>query len=142
MSKNFDDLFNEFFDQNNNFKENDSLGKFRDIKDKITDMVNQLKHFGENLNSDDDEISKELGKPDSVHYFSDEHLFFEKSVWKTPTGDIIRIIGSDKPFKNSDNKENTKNLEKQLEEAINNEEYELAAQLRDKIKENKKDLDN
>ena len=80
-----------------------------------------------------------LGKPDRIETFSDGHLFFEKKIWSTPSGDIVKVIVSDRPFEtNIPTTVKIKSLQEQLDEAIANEDYLKAAEIRDLINPPKK----
>jgi excinuclease UvrABC helicase subunit UvrB len=129
MDKNFNDLFDEFF-----FKKNLSDSDFyKKININIKQLFDLLKNV--KTNEIDGKTDMSLGEPDSVESYSDGFFFFEKKVWHTPNGDIIKITASD----NTDNlHEPEKTLQEQLDEAINNENYEKAAQIRDLMNPPKK----
>jgi excinuclease UvrABC helicase subunit UvrB len=142
MDKNFDDLFNEFFGKKNNLFE-DRSSKMRDEAKKIIEM---LENFSKTNGSIDENIERmmdqNLGVPDEVVNFQDGELFFEKRIWHTPTGDLVKVIVTDKPFLNEKTKPtkkvSEKPLQQQLDEAVANEEYEKAANIRDLINPPKK----
>lgn len=131
MSK-FDDLFNDFLNDANNKKQNpDILGdlfkKILNLDDSTTkNMINS--------------IDSKLGKPKEIENFEENGLFYQKQIWETKHGQIIKTIVSETPFKE---KKVRIPLEKQLEKAVEEENYELAVKLRDRIskretKKNKK----
>lgn len=133
--KNFDDLFNKFFGRDK--KEEEFINK--EAK-KIIDMINNFKHInpngnytGEELNKLDEELDTKLGEPDDIEYSSDGEMYFEKRMWYKPLGVIIKTLVSDEPFQTINLKPDLP-LNEQLEIAVNEENYELAAELRDKIK--------
>jgi hypothetical protein len=137
MDKNFDDLFNEFFKRNS---------PFGDFKTWMNDAESIFKMFGHALNDSFDEsleqeLEKNLGKPDEVRYFTQNGMYFEKSIWHTQNGDMVKTVMSDDPSVFGDNiefedenistKKKEKPLELQLEEALEREDYERAAEIRD-----------
>lgn len=128
--ENFDDLFNKFFGKKK--KEEEFMDK--EAK-KIIDMINSFKNIngdgnytGEELEKLDDELEIKLGEPDEIEYSTDGEMYFEKRMWYNPLGVIIKTLVSDEPL------EPELPLEEQLEKAVSVENYELAAELRDKIK--------
>jgi len=131
--ENFDDLFNKFFGKKK--EEDDFLNK--EAK-KIIDMIDSFKHIkpdgnytGDELNKLDEELDTQLGEPDDIEYSSDGEMYFEKRMWYKPLGVIIKTLVSDEPLGPP---EAELPLEEQLENAVQVENYELAAELRDKIK--------
>jgi hypothetical protein len=129
----FDDLFNKFFGEKK--KEDDFINK--EAK-KIIDMIDSFKHInpdgnytGDELNKLDEELDTQLGEPDDIEYSSDGEMYFEKRMWYKPLGVIIKTLVSDEPLGPP---EAELPLEEQLENAVQVENYELAAELRDKIK--------
>ena len=133
--ENFDDLFNKFFGKKK--EEDDFINK--EAK-KIIDMIDSLKHItpdgnytGDELNKLDEELDTQLGEPDDIEYSSDGEMYFEKRMWYKPLGVIIKTLVSDEPFEAINLKPELP-LNEQLEIAVNEENYELAAELRDKIK--------
>lgn len=133
--ENFDDLFNKFFGKKK--EEDDFLNK--EAK-KIIDMIDSFKHIkpdgnytGDELNKLDEELDTQLGEPDDIEYSSDGEMYFEKRMWYKPLGVIIKTLVSDEPFEAINLKPELP-LNEQLDIAVNEENYELAAELRDKIK--------
>ena len=127
MSK-FDELFNDFMNDGSNNK--DESG---DI------MANLFKKLS-NLNSFDKngimgELNESLGEPDEFKNFEKNGVFYQKQIWNTKHGQVIKTVISDVPFKET--KPTTKKtripLEIQLETAVKEENYELAVKLRDRI---------
>lgn len=144
MDKSFDDLFNEFFGRRkNNF--DDELAKRieeeRRIIDSLTNFIQS--NQGENLEK---MFDQNLGEPDEIENFQDGDLFFERRIWNTPTGQIMKLLVSDDPSKfikqTQTQKVNKKVVEKtleiQLQEAVEAEDFEKAAQIRDLINPPKK----
>ena len=149
MGKTFDELFNDFFkkdDEKPKEKPFDKLEEFLNNlgfskRDEVTnkDEINNILSKFTDLTHIPDDVEKmldgSLGEPDSVEFFNDGHLSFEKKIWHTEKGDLIKVnvveIEDIEPV-------NEKSLDEQLEEAIEKEDYEKAAAIRDSIKKNKK----
>jgi len=133
--ENFDDLFNEFLGKNDeNDKDDDFL--INETK-KIIDMIESFKNInpdgtytGDELDKLDDELGDKLGEPDNIEYSTDGEMYIEKRMWFKPSGVIIKTLISDEPLE----KKPELPLEQQLQNALELEDYELAADLRDKIK--------
>jgi hypothetical protein len=133
--ENFDDLFNEFLGKNDkNDKDDDFL--INETK-KIIDMIESFKNInpdgtytGAELDKLDDELGDKLGEPDNIEYSTDGEMYIEKRMWFKPSGVIIKTLISDEPLE----KKPELPLEQQLQNALELEDYELAADLRDKIK--------
>jgi TusA-related sulfurtransferase len=139
MDKTFDDLFNEFFNRRTPFNPQNNADRMREDIKKMMDMLNNF----DSSNDIDEALEKQmdttLGKPDRIETFSDGHLFFEKKIWSTPSGDIVKVIVSDRPFAtNIPTTVKIKSLQEQLDEAIANEDYLKAAEIRDLINPPKK----
>ena len=130
--ENFDDLFNEFLgknDENDDFLTNETK--------KIIDMIESFKNInpdgtytGAELDKLDDELDDKLGEPDNIEYSTDGEMYFEKRMWYKASGVIIKTLISDEPLE----KIPELSLQEQLQKALDVEDYELAAELRDKIK--------
>lgn len=137
----FDDLFNKYFgkkEPENQSNENNLNSQ----EEKINSMVDRFKEinpkgdiYGDEVDKLDEQLDKELGEPDKIEHTSDGLVYFEKRMWFQPHGIIIKTLISDVPFVEVE--QDTNSLEDDLEDAIKNEDYELAANLRDKIKKRK-----
>ncbi len=140
-NKSFNELFNEFF-KRNNIKPEDKLDD--SIKDDAKRMIDMLKKFTDfdginGINeSMEESFDSELGKPDKIEFFNEGNLFFERRIWITPHGTIEKLIGSDDPTLINKPPVNEKSLQLKLDEAVNSENYEKAAAIRDEIKKLKK----
>jgi hypothetical protein len=125
MFNEFDKLFNEFFNRNS-------------VKTELEKVIKAIKKFKE-INSDEElenEIENELGEPHSVETYEEDGLYFTKYMWHTSHGTFVKITASDEPNVNlttGKHKVKAKSLQEQLEEAIEAEDYLLAANLRDQI---------
>lgn len=127
---NFDDLFNNFFNRDDE-EENNPID---DNAKEIINMINDFKEVdpdSEYGNIIDDELDFKLGEPDNIQYFEEGGMYYEKRTWFMEHGMIMKTIASDEPL------EPLPSLEEQLAIAINDEEYETAAKLRDQIKKDK-----
>lgn len=133
MDNNFDDLFNEFFKNNESENKNFDEAKTDNIK-KLMDMLNDFGHVSD-YNSPT-ELDAKLGEPDKVESFEEDGFQFEKRIWYVPGGEIVCVAMLDIPLNEKPTK--VKTLDEQLEEAIENEDYEIAANIRDAIKKEKK----
>lgn len=137
----FDDLFNKFFGGKKNKKENDDneSSDFNKAKDdnikKLIEMISNMEEVTDSHIAG--QIDDELGEADRVEYYEEDGVFFEKKTWKVFGGEMVKVIMSDEPF-NTKKVEPTLTLQEQLEEAVKNEEYEIAANIRDAIKKEEK----
>ena len=137
----FDDLFNRFFGGKRNQKKNkkEEISDFDEAKnDNIKKLIEMLDSMEEVTNSETaKQIDDNLGEPDRVEYYEEKGMFFEKKVWRVFGGEMVKVIISDEPFEVKKN-EPTLTLKEQLDEAIKNEDYEIAANIRDAIKKEEK----
>lgn len=131
MSK-FDDLFNDFMGDKSNKKRSES-------DDMMTNLFKKLSEIGdgdiiEQLKSNK-AFDSTLGEPTKVINYEEDGVYYQKKIWETKHGQIIKTIISDVPFyeKNNKTKKTRVPLELQLETAVSKENYELAAKLRDRI---------
>ena len=141
MDKSFDDLFNEFF----NKRKADSNDR---MKEEARKIIESLTNFVQSDKTENIErmFDQNLGEPDEIENYQEGDLFFERRVWHTETGDIIKLLVSDNPdnfITKTQNKKPTqkvvkKTLEIQLDEALAVEDFERAAELRDLINPPKK----
>lgn len=141
--KNFGDLFNQFFGGKRNKKKNDDESTdFNKSKDenmkKIFDIISSMEDVtGSNIGNDLDE---KLGEPNKIEYYEEDGMYFEKKTWDVFGGEMVKVVMSDEPFDKIlvEKEEITLSLQEQLEEAVKNEEYEIAANIRDAIKKEEK----
>lgn len=137
MSKTFDELFNEFFKKNKVKPEQKIQDEF---KNEAMDLLNMLTGNLANNNIDEDiekHFDENLGKPDSIEFYNEGDVFFEKRTWYTDKGNLVKLIVSDEPNL-PPQEEKERDLETELNNALENEEYEKAAIIRDLIKKRKK----
>jgi len=127
MDKTFDELFNDFF-KRPSIKDNEF---FKKIREEAKKMIKSMSKFEDISNKTEEEMEELLGEPDEIETTFDGVFYYEKKIWHTENGDIVVVSASKEPFV-YDKKEKT--LEEQLEEAISIEDYEKAAEIRDKIK--------
>ena len=145
--KSFDDLFDEFFN------EKKPLNSLHDEIKKIIDSLANFKKPEPKLDfkteigkmDNEEQIAKFLGidlsNPTSVEEFTENGLKFSKLTWETPRGRFVKVVVSDVIDGDTalmSTGPKAKSLEEQLQEAVDNEDYELAITLRDKIKSQKK----
>jgi hypothetical protein len=124
MGKTFDELYDDFFNKNSK-----SINKTNTKKDDLFDMLT-------NLNKLEEQIEK-MGKPDKIEFYNENDVFFEKRIWYTENGDIVKLIISDEPFIEIPTIKE-KSLQEKLTEAIAEEDYEKAVEIRNEINKNKK----
>ena len=120
---NFNDLFDDF------------IGGFKDLNKETEKLINLLNSISEKQNGIEnihDDIESSLGEPDILENFEKDGVFYTKMIWKTAGGLVIKTIMDDTPF-------NEKTLEEKLQDALNEEDYELAAKIRDLIEKDKKE---
>lgn len=114
-------FFDDFFESD--FSSMESVFKF----------LNSLKedNLGNELNSD---LTK--SKPTEKTTYTEDGYTYEKTVWKSKNGKMVKLtmIGSPKE-KELTSKDKLKQLKKDLEVAVENQEFETAIKLRDSIKE-------
>jgi len=125
MNKDFDELYNEFFG-----------GKGKDDDDEMK----RAKKLIENLNNFDDAdidgfnpYENELGEADEVHTFIENGYTFKKSTWNLEEGQVVKVEMTSSPMDIGFTPKKKLTLEEKLSLAIENEEYEEAAILRDNI---------
>jgi len=136
MAKTFDELFNEFFKKNNIKPEQEINDDFKNHAMNLLSMLN-----GQMDNSIDEDAEKEidnqLGKPDSIEFYNEGDVFFEKRTWYTDKGNLVKLIVTDEP-NIPRQEEKPRDLAVELSNALENEEYEKAAIIRDLINKRKK----
>jgi excinuclease UvrABC helicase subunit UvrB len=136
MSKLFDDLFNDFFGRRKNIKKEDKEKPEPENNSIYSSSSNDINRLIDMLSSNET-IDEKLGEPTNVEYYEEDGMFFERKTWKNVYGgEIIKTAISDQPF-NETSKIKTKSLQELLLDAVNNEDYEEAARLRDEINKEK-----
>jgi hypothetical protein len=125
----FDDLFDDFMNNLGNNKKDKDKNLINDIFDKFSD----LNSFDKDLIIDG--LNETLGEPDKLENYEENGVYFQKQIWNTKHGQVIKTILSDVPFskEKSRRREIKIPLEVQLETAVKEENYELAVKLRDRI---------
>ena len=135
--KAFDELYDEFFggDKPKKSRRNKKESKPKRFGDDIGKMIESLSSFRQITNPEEQyQIDNEYGPADKVEYFTEDDLFFKRSTWVVEDGEIVKLEVSDVPF----DEEEAKSLEELLQEALDSENYELAAEIRDEMNKNKK----
>jgi len=134
---NFDNIFGSFFNENND-KNNGDEKKFSDfLKNMMRDSFMDKKKL-------EDSIDDNLGNPSKIESYNEGSLFFEVKTWDTPNGKVIQTfvtedssLGHLNQLTSKENKKEKKDIAlitRNLEKAVREENYELAAQLRDELK--------
>ena len=135
--KTFDELYDEFFGgdkpkKSRRSKKKPDTGK---LGEEMKRMIESLSKFRQITDADEQfEIDNEYGPADKVEFFTEDDLFFKRSTWVVEDGEIVKLEVSDTPF----DVEEPKSLEELLQEALEVENYELAAEIRDEMNKNKK----
>jgi excinuclease UvrABC helicase subunit UvrB len=129
----FDNLYNEFLDNSDDDKNDDLVNE--EAK-KILDMISNFKQPVNEMDADklDKELEANLGDPDVIEYYKEEDFYVERRIWYKNSGMIIKTLMNDVPFENANYFKEPIDLEKELDEALKLENYELAVTLRDQIK--------
>lgn len=142
MREDFDSLFNKFFGKK---KRLDSFDEEQDMQP-IDDLIDKLNSF--HVVTEDTQNSiyeKDLGEPDEIERYEEDGYVFEKMVWYVNGGTVIKVNMITTPFdvENIYEVEDKLYLQQKLDMAVNEERYEDAVILRDKIKdlEEKDNLD-
>lgn len=121
----FDDLFDKFFGRNRKNKKEEPQSPINsDFVDNLMKSINDMGNFDKNF-----------GPPTKVEYFESDGVFYKRDIWEIDGGEMVHLVGSNEPFQ----KESiVLTYDEQLVIALENEDYEEAAILRDKINLNKK----
>jgi hypothetical protein len=129
----FDNLYNEFLDNSDDDKNDDLVNE---EANKILDMISNFKQPVNEMDADklDKELEANLGDPDVIEYYKEEDFYVERRIWYKNSGMIIKTLMNDVPFENANYFKEPIDLEKELDEALKLENYELAVTLRDQIK--------
>ena len=119
MENEFDGLFDDFFGD----------------EEKIKKLIDRLNNFNE-LGSH--EMKKRSDKPDKIEKFEKNGIKYIRSTWFVDGGKIVRVDTVD-DIEDAEivDSFSIKSLEQLLNEAIENEEYEKAAEIRNKINKKK-----
>lgn len=139
MDKSFDDFFNEFFGLPNK-------PDFNLFNDEIMKMLNKMTKHPDFFS---DKFNEDLGKPDKVSCVEENGLYIQTSIWYTDKGEVVKTIVSDDPNAFRENpilekkqdkteQQDLDTLKLELEKALEVEDFEKAAHLRDLINPPKK----
>jgi hypothetical protein len=138
--ENFDDLFNDFFN-NGSPKRKRKKTSDSSKKEESPDNLNGIRDLMDLLSNLDSSVDLEekLGPPTSVSRFIDKDgVEFEEKKWDTKDGVVTRthMVSYETPeseYYRQHNSDDVATIKKQLKKAIDNENYELAAKLRDQL---------
>lgn len=86
MGDKFDDFFNEFF---GNGKENNDESNEDEKFDK--EQNESVEKFINMISESDGNIEDTFGNPDEIEYFEEDNFYFERRIWNTVGGRIIKI---------------------------------------------------
>ncbi len=123
MSSIFDDLFDKFFNRKQKKTEEPKEEESKISEDFVKKLMDSINAMGD--------FDKNFGTPTKVEYYEEDGVYFKREIWNVNGGEMIHVVGSMEPF--TDDVTNLP-IDKQLEIALENENYEEAAILRDKIK--------
>lgn len=119
MFEDFDELFEKYFNNGKN-----KASSFDELFNEMFFDLNKTHLLNEKFKEGD----SDLGPPDKVLEITDENgTSFTKTIWNTPLGYIVKV-------ESSEYKGNDITLEEKLKVAIETENYEEAAKIRDEIK--------
>ena len=121
MFEDFDELFESYFNKRKN-----KMSSFDELFNEMFFKLNKSYLLNEKFKEDD----SDLGPPDKVLEITENGTSFTKSIWNTPLGYIVKV-------ELSEDKEKDMSLEEKLKAAIECENYEEAAKIRDEIKKMK-----
>jgi hypothetical protein len=122
MSSIFDDLFDKFFNRRKTKKKPPE----KEVLKPNTDFVNKLMKSIKDMEN----FEKNFGPATKVEYYEKDGVYYRREIWKIDGGEMVHVVGQTHPFKEEAPK---LSIEEQLAIAIENEDYEEAAILRDKI---------
>jgi hypothetical protein len=134
MREDFDSLFNKFFGKNKQFNQPNKEGDVEPMEG----LINNLNSFHPVTPSiTENNYEKDLGEPNEVEEFEEDGYVFEKLVWYVNGGTVIKVNMITTPFdvENIYEVEDKLYLQQKLDMAVNEERYEDAVILRDKIKD-------
>jgi hypothetical protein len=124
MSKINDDDFDALL---NNDENNENETPKKTPPKAFSDFMRSLL---ESMTDDNSNFQDKYGEPSSIEYSKDEDgHYIQKKIWQIDGGEVVEVNGSLTPFKDGPQP----SLEELLAEAIEAEDYTLAATLRDKI---------
>lgn len=132
MDKTFNELFDDFFKRDNEKPKITLDDKVKDDVKKIIDILSQTQGPSSIDESMEQQMDESLGKPDRIEFYNEGSMFYEKRIWNTPNGKLVKLIVSDDPTL-IEPPIPEKSLDEQLKEAVESEDFEKAAELRDKI---------
>ena len=125
----FDDLFNDFINPKNKKGKKD-VPFISELKN-LMDALNNFKTFDP---EEGEEIQSQLGEPDEVQKFTEDGMYFTRLIWNTPHGKFIKVVATNDPDAfELPTFDKPKSLQEQLDEALEAEDYLLAAKLRDEM---------
>lgn len=120
----FDDLFDKFFGRKPKQEEPKSEPDSAIPNDFVFKLLNSLQ--------EEDGFSTNFGPPTLVEYYEKDGIYFKRETWEIEGGGkMSHLMGSKQPF---EDEPIVLTYDEQLAIALENENYEEAAILRDKIK--------
>lgn len=123
MFEDFDELYNKYFGKR---YPSDRMKEIMDMMNKLNEGI----EFG-GLSDLENDFNNELGEPTSVDKFEENGYVFERTTWDTEHGKMMKV---ELLYRVGDEPKPELTLEEKLQLAIEEENYEEAAKLRDIIK--------
>lgn len=123
MKNTFDQLYDEFMAPYGPQKISTSL---------IQRVMDNMPFLEPSSEEAEDYLFDVLGKPSEIHYFERDGLYYQQNVWDAEHGKILCNIPYDSP------PEGMYNLDEELKIALEKEDYERAAEIRDLINKKNK----
>jgi len=139
MTDKFDELFNDFLGKNNKKKILRKDAKNQEFDAEKEEQIKGLINMLDNIEHVDS-IDEQLGEPDKIETFEEDGFHFEKRTWYAFGGELVKVVMVDIPHTiiSPEKPVFSQTLEELLAEAVDNENYEIAANIRDEIKKQKK----
>jgi hypothetical protein len=126
----FESLFEKYFGKSKRSEiDSEELDSFAEMIEKLNDLTDSFNLTDGGFEPDEDE----LGEPDKVIFFEENGFSFQKTTWNVEGGQIVKVEMISSPI------DEPKQIshEEQLKLAVESEDYEKAAKLRDIIRDKK-----
>tara|TARA_B110000211_G_C13773924_1_gene418760 strand:- start:119 stop:532 length:414 start_codon:yes stop_codon:yes gene_type:complete len=126
----FESLFEKYFGKSKRSEiDSEELDNFAEMIEKLNEITDSFNLTDSGFDPDEDE----LGEPEDIIFFEENGFSFQKTTWNAEGGKIVKVEMISSPI----DRPKSVNYEKKLKLAIEAENYEEAAKLRDKISSDK-----
>jgi hypothetical protein len=126
----FESLFEKYFGKSKRSEiDSEELDNFAEMIEKLNEITDSFNLTDGGFDPDEDK----LGEPDKIIFFEENGFSFQKTTWNVEGGQIVKVEMISTPI----DKPKSVNYEKNLKLAIEAEDYEEAAKLRDIINSDK-----